>query len=153
MRRIALALTLILSSSLTWPFLVRSHGEHQIDETGVEIRELGNSSKMWNGKSLPRYPDTQPEVKILDIKIPKGISLPWHYHPVINAAVILQGRLELKLTDGTTKIFSKGEALVEVVNTVHSGKALGPSDVHLIVFYAGENGIPSTILYKKHINP
>ena len=43
----------------------------------------------------------------------------------INAAVILQGTLELKLKDGSQKIYQKGDALIEVVNTIHAGKALG----------------------------
>ena len=80
------------------------------------------------------------------IKIPSGLTLPWHYHPVINAAVILKGNLELYLEDGRTETFGQGEALVEVVNTVHAGKAIGNDDVELIVFYAGSMGQSSTVL-------
>ena len=88
------------------------------------------------------------KMKVLRINIPSGVTLPWHYHPVINAAVVLEGRLELYLKDGTTKSFGPGEALVEVVNTVHAGQAVGPDDVDLVVFYAGSKGQSTTVLAK-----
>lgn len=47
-----------------------------------------------------------------------------------------------------TKSFEAGEALIEVVNTVHAGKAVGPDDVDLVVFYAGSKGMPTTVLSK-----
>ena len=74
------------------------------------------------------------------------MTLPWHYHPVINAAVILDGTLELHLRNGTKKRYESGDTLIEVVNTLHSGKAVGSKDVDLIVFYAGEKGQKTTIL-------
>ena len=77
-----------------------------------------------------------------------GVTLPWHYHPVINAAVILQGNLELQLTDGRKKIYQESDALIEVVNTIHSGKALGSQAVNVVVVYAGEKGVPTTVLTK-----
>ena len=95
---------------------------------------------------MPNYPQGQPEIKILKIKIPAGVTLPWHYHPVINAAVILDGTLELYLQNGSKKRYESGDTLIEVVNTLHSGKAVGGKDVHLIVFYAGEKGQQTTIL-------
>ncbi len=72
---------------------------------------------------------------------------------MINAAVILQGTLELKLKDGSQKIYQKGDALIEVVNTIHAGKALGTKDVDLIVFYAGEEAMPTTVLTDPETNP
>ena len=108
---------------------------------------------MWDDNILPNYPAGQPKIKILRIHIPSGLTLQWHYHPVINAAVILKGALELKLKDGTHKIYKKGETVIEVVNTIHAGKALGTTDVDLIVFYAGEKATPTTVLTAPHINP
>jgi quercetin dioxygenase-like cupin family protein len=143
--------SLVLTLSLLWPLLAKSHDEHSTSH-GVKIEELANSSKMWDGSKLPNYPDGQPKIKVLRIQVASGVTLPWHYHPVINAAVILQGTLELQLKDGSHKIYRKGDALIEVVNTIHTGKALGPIDVDLIVFYAGEEAIPTTVLAEHEIN-
>ena len=47
-----------------------------------------------------------------------------------------------------TKSSGPDEALVEVVDTVHAGKTVGPEDVDLIVFYASSKVKPTTILLK-----
>ena len=147
MKRLILPLALLL----TIPFGVQfssAHDGHGAGKLGVRIEELANSSRQWDGNQLPNYPEGQPQIKVLRITIPAGVTLPWHYHPVINAAVILDGTLELRLKNGITKRYKAGETLIEVVNTLHSGKALGSEDVRLIVFYAGENGQPTTVLKK-----
>ena len=147
MRRVALTLVMLLALPLSARD-VRSDDGHGAEKLGVTIKELVDSTKEWDGQSLPSYPVGQTKIKVLRIKIPAGVTLPWHYHPVINAAVILNGRLELYSKDGMTKTFGPGEALIEVVNTVHAGKAVGRDDVDLIVFYAGKKGQPTTVLSK-----
>ena len=145
MKRLTLTLALLLTCSLETQ-RSRAHEGHGAENLGVKIEELANSTRQWDGSILPNYPTGQPQIKVLRIKIPAGVTLPWHYHPVINAAVILDGILELKLKNGMRQQYERGDALIEVVNTLHSGKALGPNDVHLIVFYAGEKGEPTTLL-------
>ena len=147
MKRLALTIVFLLTIPLEGQ-ISRAHDGHGAESLGVQIERLTNSTRQWNGTLLPNYPQGQPEIKILRIKIPAGVTLPWHYHPVINAAVILDGTLELHLRNGTKKRFESGETLIEVVNTLHSGKAMGDKDVHLIVFYAGEKGQQTTVLGK-----
>ena len=145
MKRVTFTLVMLLTLPLGAGEIHADDG-HGAEKLGVTIKELVNSTKEWDGQSLPEYPDGQAEIKVLRIKIPSGVTLPWHYHPVINAAVILKGNLELYLEDGRTKVFGPGEALVEVVNTVHAGKSIGNDDVELVVFYAGSKGQSTTVL-------
>ena len=145
MKRFTLTLVMLLTLPLG-AGEIRADDGHGAEKLGVTIKELVNSTKEWDGQSLPEYPDGQAEIKVLRIKIPSGVTLPWHYHPVINAAVILKGNLELYLEDGRTNVFGPGEALVEVVNTVHAGKSIGNDDVELVVFYAGSKGQSTTVL-------
>ena len=147
MKRAAFTLVMLLTLPIG-AGEIRADDGHGAEKLGVTIKELVNSTKEWDGQSLPEYPDGQAEIKVLRIKIPSGVTLPWHYHPVINAAVILKGNLELYLEDGRTKVFGPGEALVEVVNTVHAGKSIGNDDVELVVFYAGSKGQSTTVLSK-----
>ena len=77
---------------------------------------------MWDGSALPIYPRGQPKIKVLRIQVPSGVTLPWHYHPDINPAYILQGTLEPKLQDGTQKIYRIGDALIEVVKQFTQAK-------------------------------
>tara|TARA_B100000925_G_C21647738_1_gene320107 strand:- start:64 stop:522 length:459 start_codon:yes stop_codon:yes gene_type:complete len=145
MKRLALTIVFLLTIPLDNQ-ISRAHDGHGAERLGVKIEKLADSTRQWDGALLPNYPQGQPEIKILKIKIPAGVTLPWHYHPVINAAVILDGTLELYLQNGSKKRYESGDTLIEVVNTLHSGKAVGSKDVHLIVFYAGEKGQQTTIL-------
>ena len=147
MKRLALAIVFLLTIPLASQ-ISRAHDGHGAESLNVKIERLANSTRQWDGALLPKYPQGQPEIKILRIKIPAGVTLPWHYHPAINAAVILDGTLELHLQNGTKKRYESGDALIEVVNTLHSGKVIGDKDVDLIVFYAGEKGQQTTILKK-----
>ena len=131
MKRVALTLVMLLAIPLN-AREIRAHDGHGAEKLGVTITELVNSTKEWNGEALPNYPASQAEIKAFRIKFPSGVTLPWHSHPVINSAMILKGRLELYTKDGMTKSFEAGEALIEVVNTVHAGKAVGPDDVDLV---------------------
>lgn len=144
MKRLTLTLALLLTCSLEIQ-LSRAHDGHGAENLGVKTEEFTNSIRQWDGSILPNYPTGQPQIKVLRIKIPAGVTLPWHYHPVINAAVILDGTLGLKSKNGMRQQYEPEDALVEVVNTLHSRKAPGPKDLHLIV-YAGEKGEPTTIL-------
>ena len=136
-----LILPLILS--LSGPLI---SGEYNNEKSGVQIKTLLKSQNQWDGKRLPKYPKTRPEITILKITIPPKTKLPLHIHPVINTAVILQGILEVELKDGTKKTFKQNDAFNEVVNTIHYGESIGDKPVIVIVFYAGTNKSQLTVL-------
>ncbi|MFT4927188.1 MAG: quercetin dioxygenase-like cupin family protein [Phenylobacterium sp.] len=111
----------------------------------VQVEVLAKTTKSWNNQTLPAYPTGQPEVTVLRIVIPPDTTLPWHKHPVINAAVILKGKLTVVSKDGQTRHLNSGDALVELVNTWHYGINKSEQDVELIVFYAGTTDLPITV--------
>ncbi|WP_235299943.1 cupin domain-containing protein [Synechococcus sp. GFB01] len=112
---------------------------------GVRVETLARSSKAWTGEPLPAYPRGQPLVTVLRITIPAGASLGRHQHPVINAGVLLQGRLRVVLDNGSSRELRAGDALIEVVNRIHRGESLGPDPAVIVVVYAGAEGLPITI--------
>ena len=59
------------------PLEIRVDDGHGAEELGVTIKELVNSTKEWDGQSLRSYPAGPPEIKVLSIKIPAGVTLPW----------------------------------------------------------------------------
>jgi quercetin dioxygenase-like cupin family protein len=111
----------------------------------VVVEQLAKSSSSWDGKSLPVYPQGQPEVTILRIKIPAGAKLEIHNHPVINAGVLLAGELTVVTEDNKTLHLKAGDSIVEVVNKAHYGKNEGNQTAEIIVFYAGEVNKPITV--------
>lgn len=109
------------------------------------VQELVRSSRSWDGAPLPAYPQTQPEIRILRIRIPAGTRLETHHHPVINAGVLLSGELTVVTTAGKTLHLKAGDPIVEVVNTPHYGISSGTEPAEIIVFYAGTEGSPITV--------
>jgi quercetin dioxygenase-like cupin family protein len=106
---------------------------------------LAKTSLSWDGSPLPYYPKGTPEITILRIKIPPGVQLSLHRHPVINAGVLLKGELTVVTEDNRTLHLKAGESIVEVVNKWHYGKNEGNEAAEIIVFYAGVQDVPITI--------
>lgn len=113
------------------------------ERTGAKVESvvLAKTTASWDGASLPTYPEGQPEVTILKISVPPGVRLPVHYHPVINAGVMMAGELTVVTEKGQTNRLVAGDAIVEVVETLHYGMNEGRVPAEILVFYAGvENG-------------
>jgi quercetin dioxygenase-like cupin family protein len=134
---IGLCLVLFLSSSV-----MAADNECQVDV-------LTKTTTSWNDDILPHYPEGQPEITILKIIIPPKAKLTVHYHPVINAGVLLKGELTVTTENDLVLHLKAGEPIVEVVNTLHFGENQGTEDAELIIFYAGTTDLPITVVEQK----
>jgi len=146
--RAAWLLCLSLSSAISVPGAIANDDGHGGAGEGVIVERLVQESRSWDGTTLPAYPPGQPEVTVLRITIPAGVRLASHQHPVINAGVLLQGRLRVESRTGQVHELSAGDALVELVNRSHRGISLGPEPAVILVVYAGAKGVPTTVLDK-----
>jgi len=111
----------------------------------LKVETLSRSDRSWNGDLLPKLNDVQAEVTVLRITVPAGVSLPRHFHPVINAGVLLQGRLRVESDDGASQSLQPGQSIIEMVNKVHRGISLGPKPAVIVVVYVGPKGNPITL--------
>lgn len=102
---------------------------------------LSESFLAWNGDSLPSYPSGKPKISIVKVTIPPHSELPHHYHPVINAGVLLKGELTVVDMHGNVLEMKAGDPIIEVVNTIHYGKNNGDVPAEILVFYAGAAGM------------
>jgi quercetin dioxygenase-like cupin family protein len=118
----------------------------EASEAPAVVKELVKTTKSWDGKVLPAYPQGKPEITILRIRIPAGARLETHSHPVINAGVLLSGQLTVMTTEGKTLHLKAGDPIVEVVNTLHYGINQGSVPAEIIVFYAGTIDTPITVV-------
>jgi quercetin dioxygenase-like cupin family protein len=136
MKKLLLALffTSLLSSAV-----------HAGDSTGVTTEVLAKTGISWDGSPLPAYPDKSPEITILRITVPVGISLQLHRHSVINAGLLLSGELTVITEDDKMLHLNAGDPIVEVVNKWHYGKNTGKVPAVILVFYAGVIDMPITI--------
>lgn len=111
------------------------------DVSGVVVEKLMQSGKSWDGAPYRRYPGGAPELTVLRITVPPHTALPWHTHPMPNAAYVVSGELLVeKQKGGASKRLVAGDVLPEMVGAVHRG-VTGEAGAVLIVFYAGTKGM------------
>jgi quercetin dioxygenase-like cupin family protein len=113
---------------------------------GIVVEKLTETTKSWNGSALPKYPDGTPKVTVLKITIPPNTTLHKHYHPVINSGIVLKGELTVVDEDNNELHLKTGDVIVELVNKIHYGINKGNKPVEIVVFYAGTEDLPITVL-------
>lgn len=102
------------------------------------------ADKSWDGEVF-QYPKGQAEITSVKLKLIPGKETPFHCHPIPTMGYIVKGKIEVETKTGKTKQFSQGESVVEVMSSVHRGRALG-GPAELVVFYAGAKHLPTTVL-------
>jgi len=111
----------------------------------VKTTELLRTSQSWDGAQLPDYLQGRPELVVRKYVFPAGQKLGWHHHPVINYGVLVQGELTIIDKDETEKVVHAGEAVVEMVGTVHHGENRGTQPAILYMFYLSQEGLPLSV--------
>lgn len=114
----------------------------------TEFTTLLETARSWNGDTLPKYPEGQPNITILKAIIPPHSKLDMHKHTVINAAVMLDGELTVVSETNDSLLIKAGDAFAEVVNTWHYGINDSAKPAQLIILYAGVKGSSNTIVKK-----
>jgi quercetin dioxygenase-like cupin family protein len=114
-------------------------------EPQIEVQQILQTTQSWDGNNYAAYPTGQPQLTVLRIKVPPNTALHWHHHPVISVGYVLSGELTLeKKATGERTIVHAGQALAETVQTTHRGFTTN-EPVELVVFYAGQIGVPITV--------
>jgi quercetin dioxygenase-like cupin family protein len=114
-------------------------------EPQIKVEQVLQTTQSWDGSPYTSYPTGQPQLTVLRITIPPNTALHWHRHPIISVAYVLSGQLTLEKRDtGERTILQAGQAVAETVQTTHRGFTTD-EPVELIVFYAGQGGLPLSI--------
>ena len=111
----------------------------------VTSEELIRTSQSWDGVELPDYFQGRPELVAVKYVFPAGQKLGWHHHPVMNYGILVQGELTIIGQDGKEKVVHEGEAVVEMVNTIHHGENRGSKPVILYMFYLSQKDLPLAV--------
>ena len=118
----------------------KAHAQDDNPVQQVSSEELIRTSKSWDGVELPDYFQGRPELVAVKYVFPAGKKLGWHHHPVMNYGILVQGELTIIGQDGKEKVVHEGEAVVEMVNTIHHGENRGNKPVILYMFYLSQKG-------------
>lgn len=116
----------------------------------IEAIKLAETTMSWNGDSLPAYLEGTPKVTILKVKIPPKMELKLHKHNEINAGVLLKGEVTVISETKDTLHLKAGDPIVELVNKWHYGINTSTETAEFIVFYAGVEGTPITVLKEEN---
>ena len=121
--------------------------EQQVADSVKKVvsAELIRTSQSWDGVELPDYLQGRPELVAVKYVFPAGQKLGWHHHPVINYGILVQGELTIIGQDGKEKVVHEGEAVVEMVNTIHHGENRGKKPVILYMFYLSQKDLPLAV--------
>lgn len=119
--------------------------ENQTQVKGVKATELLRGSRSWDGTEMPDYPVGRPELVAMRYEFAAGEKLGWHHHEVMNYGFLAQGELTIVDVDGNEKVFRTGEALIEMVGTIHRGENRGTEPVVLYMFYVSQQGLPLSV--------
>ena len=111
----------------------------------IQTTELIRTSQSWDGVELPDYLQGRPELVAMKYVFPPGQKLGWHHHVAMNYGVLTQGELTIIGLDGKTKVVHEGEAVVEMVGTVHHGENRGTKPVVLYMFYLSQKDMPLAV--------
>ena len=117
----------------------------EAEVASVQSTELIRTSQSWDGVELPDYFQGRPELVAVKYVFPAGKKLGWHHHPVMNYGILVQGELTIIGVDGQEKVVHEGEAVVEMVNTVHHGENRGTKPVILYMFYLSQKDLPLAV--------
>ena len=104
----------------------------------VQITELLRTSQSWDDAEMP-------DLVAIRYVFPPGKKLGWHHHDVMNYGVVQQGELTIVTLDGKEKTVHEGEAVVEMVGTIHHGENRGNIPVILDMFYLSQKGQPLSV--------
>jgi quercetin dioxygenase-like cupin family protein len=113
--------------------------------SGVTSKVLSKTTVTGNSQKIT-YPLTdRAEVTAMTVDLAPGSETGGHKHPVPVYAYVVSGSLSVELEDGKLLSFAAGEAIIEVVNTMHNGRNSGAVPVKLAVFYLGAEGVPNVV--------
>ena len=125
--------------------VLNSCKDARTDTPSVVSTELIRTSQSWDGVELPDYFQGRPELVAVKYVFPAGQKLGWHHHVAMNYGVLVQGELTIIGQDGKTKVVHEGEAVVEMVGTIHHGENRGTKDCILYMFYLSQKDLPLAV--------
>lgn len=108
-----------------------------------EVEVLLKSTTSWDGGSF-QYPQGSAEITVARVTLEEGQETPLHCHPVPTFGYLVKGTLEVRTGAGKSTLIREGEAAIEVMRTLHRGRAVG-GPVEILVFYAGAVDLKNTL--------
>lgn len=137
MNHAAIAMALFAVSPFSWA------------EQAYPAIELLSTNTTVLGEAIHYPTDGPARVTVSVVTILPGAEAIFHRHPVPLVGYILEGELTVDYVGRGTRVFRKGEAMVEAMNVTHRGMNLGKETVRILATYLGAEGVSNVVLEKQ----
>ena len=126
----------VIAATLVCGLVACNNANAQNDNPADQVvsTELIRTNQSWDGVELPDYLQGRPE--LVAVK---------YVFPAMNYGILVQGELTIIGQDGKEKTVHEGEAVVEMVNTIHHGENRGTKPVILYMFYLSQKDLPLAV--------
>jgi quercetin dioxygenase-like cupin family protein len=115
------------------------------EETGA----LLSTGKTVLGQTFS-YPAGAPaKVTAAIVTMLPGEQTGWHQHDVPMFGYILEGEITVDYGAAGTRVYHKGDALMEAVDVAHDGRNTGSGNARILAVFMGADGVPNTVMLKE----
>ncbi len=117
--------------------------------TREEVTALLDTGKTVLGQTFS-YPTGAPaKVAAAIVTMLPGEETGWHKHDVPMFGYILDGEVTVDYGPAGTRVYRKGEALIEAIDWEHNGRNTGGGNARILAVFMGAEGVPNTVLLSK----
>jgi quercetin dioxygenase-like cupin family protein len=114
-------------------------------KTGEKVTELLSTAKTVLGQTLA-YPAGAPaKVTAAIVAMQPGAETGWHQHDVPLFGYMLVGELTVDYGAHGTRVYRKGDALMEAIDVPHNGRNTGEGVARIMAVFMGADGVPNTV--------
>jgi quercetin dioxygenase-like cupin family protein len=117
-------------------------------ETGEEVTPLLSTGMTVLGQPFS-YPTQAPaKVTAAIVAMQPGAETGWHEHDVPLFGYMLEGELTVDYGVKGTRVYRKGDALMEAIDFPHNGRNTGSGVARILAVFIGADGVPDTVPVK-----
>ncbi|MCB2080798.1 MAG: cupin domain-containing protein [Novosphingobium sp.] len=81
-------------------------------------------------------------VEVVTRDIPPGGEVPWHTHPGVEIAYLVNGTMVLDVAGAAPRTLNAGESFLVKRNVVHGGRNAGSETARLVITYVTDKDSP-----------
>lgn len=108
------------------------------------VQQLLSSGQTVLGQTVT-YPATAPaKVTSVIVIMQPGEETGWHKHDVPMFGYILEGEVTVAYEEAGTRVYRKGDAVLEAIGTPHNGRNTGDGPARILAVFMGADGVPDT---------
>jgi quercetin dioxygenase-like cupin family protein len=134
----------VLAASATLAALLSTGALAQADAPATSATTLLETGAAVDGAPFAYPTAGAAQVTAVDVVFPPGSRTGWHQHDVPLFNYVVEGALTVTYADGTERVYSAGQAVMEAVSVAHWGRNDGDVNARLLTVVLGAEGVPYT---------